>query len=55
MQELSEPAYAHAGMVGAAKAIFEDMQQRGVLQQVNGPHGACCDLWAVVVCVPFVR
>ncbi|PRW60300.1 alpha beta-hydrolase isoform B [Chlorella sorokiniana] len=33
-QELSEPAFAHAGMAAAAKAIFEDMTERGILQQL---------------------
>ncbi|EFN60123.1 expressed protein, partial [Chlorella variabilis] len=33
-EELSEPAFAHAGMVAAAKAIFEDMLQRDILPQL---------------------
>ena len=36
LQELGEPAFAHAGMVSAAQAIFEDMSERGILQQVGG-------------------
>ena len=36
LQELREPAFAHAGMVSAAQAIFEDMSERGILQQVGG-------------------
>lgn len=35
LQELSEPAFAHAGVAAAAKAIFEDMTERGILQQVR--------------------
>lgn len=34
-QELQEPAFAHAGMVAAAKAIFADMTERGLLQEVR--------------------
>ena len=36
LQELGEPAFAHNGMVAAAQAIFDDMLQRGILQQVGG-------------------
>lgn len=32
VQDLDGPAFAHAGMVAAARAIFEDMTQRGILQ-----------------------
>lgn len=35
LQELEEPAFAHAGMMSAAKAIFEDMTERGILQQAR--------------------
>ncbi|KAL4421634.1 hypothetical protein ABPG75_010925 [Micractinium tetrahymenae] len=33
-EELTEPAFAHAGMVAAARAIFQDMTERGILQQL---------------------
>ena len=42
VQELEGPAFAHAGMVAAAKAIFEDMTQRGILQQASSMMLRCC-------------
>jgi pentatricopeptide repeat protein len=37
LQKLSEPAFAHAGMMAAAKSIFQDMTERGILQEVRPP------------------
>lgn len=49
LQELTQPAYAHAGMVAAAKAIFEDMKERGILQQVGRfPTCICGDVSVLI-------
>eukprot|EP00887_Chlorella_sp_A99_P003991 scaffold11.g3991.t1 len=34
-----QPAFAHAGMLAAAKAIFRDMRERGILQPLAGKDG----------------